>query len=755
MRTDLLIGGGLLFGLLLSLAAPPISAQQSDPSGSPEAARPRIGLVLAGGGAKGGAHVGVLKVLEEMHVPVDCIAGTSMGALVGGGYASGIPAAQMDAFIHGINWRSVVGGVGQRDLVPIEQKRKGVTYSNQLQLGLQHSQVVMAPGLINTSGIDNLLRGFVGKARAQDKFDKLPIPYRAVATDMVSGNMVVLDHGDLATAMRASMAVPGVFSPVIMDDYVLSDGGLVRNIPVDVARKTCADVVIVVNLVEPPVTAADLKGAGQIVKRMGDLLTQTNARQQLDTLTPRDVRIDVQMGDIGAADFERTPETIALGEAAARRAAPELARYAVPPEQYLAWRRTVTFDQGIQTRIADVRFTGLQRLSALYVRDRTELRPGDTVTTEQIGEDAKRISVLEDVESVAYELTGDPAAPTLEWRVQEKSWGPNYLKVDFGLYSSAAGDSLAALYAEHTETGINRLGAQWRNEAQLGSNPSLGTSFYQPVEMSQRIFIEPQLDWQRTREDVYYEERRVARYFFSDLVGRIDLGFNVGRDGQLRVGYEASRQALSVDTGATTLPQGHHTDAGLVVTGIYDSRDSPFTPTRGIASVVEYTRSDSAFGGQRDWERAEMGVGVAIPAWNDVLWVTAAGGSQLGSTLPADRLFELGGPASFPGYEVGELRVGSYWTVNGSYLWRIKDLFSLRGQALYAGLRLQTGRVSESLDGRSYGQIASASAYLAGRTPIGPLSLGFAATNTSARSVWLSIGRPLLNGSVLDRGIFR
>jgi NTE family protein len=198
--------------------------------------RPRVGLVLAGGGAKGGAHVGVLKVLEEMHVPIDCIAGTSMGALVGGGYASGIPADKMQVFLDGINWKRVVGGVGTRGLMPIEQKRQGVIYSNQLQLGIKDKHIVIAPGLIDTSGIDDLLRGFVGKAREQANFDRLPIPYRAVATDMVSGQMVVLDHGDLSIAMRASMALPGIFAPVDMGKQILADGGLVRNVPIDVAR---------------------------------------------------------------------------------------------------------------------------------------------------------------------------------------------------------------------------------------------------------------------------------------------------------------------------------------------------------------------------------------------------------------------------------------------------------------------------------------------------------------------------------------
>jgi NTE family protein len=188
------------------------------------------------GWRQGRRAVGVLKVLEEMHVPIDCIAGTSMGALVGGGYASGIPAKELETFVTTINWKKVVGSQGRRDLEPIEPKRDGVTYSNEFELGLTPNGLVAPGGLINTSNIEDLLRVYVARARLETDFDKLPIPYRAVATDMVSSKMVVLDKGDLATAMRASMAIPGGFAPVVMDDMILSDGGLVRNIPVDIAR---------------------------------------------------------------------------------------------------------------------------------------------------------------------------------------------------------------------------------------------------------------------------------------------------------------------------------------------------------------------------------------------------------------------------------------------------------------------------------------------------------------------------------------
>ncbi len=310
-----------LLTILATLVASAAAAQ--DPVPSEPVTRPRVGLVLAGGGARGGAHIGVLKVLEALRIPIDCIAGTSMGALVGGGYASGMSASEIEKFVQNVDWKVVVGGAGSRPLESSEQKRFNAS-AGSVELGLKGGRIAIRSGLISTSGIEDLLRSYVARGRFVSDFNKLPIPFRAVATDMLTGNMVVIDHGDLAMAMRASMAVPGAFAPVVTEQYVLSDGFVVRNLPIDVARNTCADVIIAVNLVKEPVTREQLAGPASLLYRSNDVMAEANEKLQLQTLTERDVRIDVTLGDISAADFERTPDTIPLGEKAARAAASRL-----------------------------------------------------------------------------------------------------------------------------------------------------------------------------------------------------------------------------------------------------------------------------------------------------------------------------------------------------------------------------------------------------------------------------------------------
>jgi NTE family protein len=748
-------------------AGPADAAQVASEAG----ARPRVGLVLAGGGAKGGAHVGVLKVLEEMHVPIDCIAGTSMGALVGGGYASGIPAKGLEEFVTGIDWKSVVGGVGRRDLQTMEQKRAGVTYSNDIELGLQEGRVVLPAGIVNTSSIEDLLRTYVARARAQTDFDKLPIPYRAVATDMISGGMVVIDSGDLATAMRASMAIPGAFAPVETEKYVLSDGGMVRNIPVDVARNLCADVVIVVNLVEEEVKREKLRTATQLLGRSTDVMIVANENLQLESLTDRDVRIDVIMGDITTADFERVPETVPLGEKAARLVADKLARLAVPAAQYQAWRTRVTEGQEIEARLADVKYVGLERVNPEYLASRAQVKTGDVVDTAKISAEAQRTSALQEFESVSYTLTGDPANPTLEWLPKEKAYGPSYLKFDLGLYGTADGDLGFVVYGKHTRTWLNSLGAEWRNEVQLGYYNNVSTSFYQPLDVAQRFFVEPRAFFTRSWEDVFLDNERLSRYRFTDFGGALDFGTNLGNDAQVRLGYLFTKRDATVETGSLLLPEDNRNDAGLTANVTFDSRDTAFNPTRGIAAAVEYLYADESFGGELDWQRLEAGIGMAVPVRNDVVWVTLAGGSDLGSDLPLDRTFMLGGPGSFPGFELGELRVTDYWTASGSYLWKVKDIMTLRGQALYAGLRLEAGQTWGRLETLiptdtplgdlvpgDFDQdelIYGGSIYLTGRTQAGPLTVGFGRTSTDSWSLWIAVGRPVGHGTILERGIFR
>ncbi len=735
--------------LIYTLVAPASAGQAAAPLG-----RPRIGLVLAGGGAKGGAHVGVLKVLEEMRVPVDCIAGTSMGALIGAGYAAGLPAAELETFITGIDWTTVVGGAGRRALKPVEQNRLATEAQSDLKVGLKSGRIVTPAGLVDTSSIDDLLRTYVARARMVDVFDELPIPFRAVATDMVTANMVVLKEGDLATAMRASMAIPGAFSPVPLNDMVLSDGGMVRNIPVDVAREMCADVVIVVNLVESPMSPDKLAQATELLSRSMAIGIIANEEIQLATLGDRDVRIDVPMGDITTSDFERVPETIPLGEAAARAMTGPLSAYSLPAAEYTAWRQKVTVGEDAERHVAEIRVEGLDWVNEDYLRSVSNIQAGDTVGIDAISQDARRMAALDELESVSYRLEGDAADTTLVWLPAEASIGKDYLSPSLGFYTDGGGDLKFQLGVQHVRRWMNDNGGQWRNTLEIGYESSLASSFYQPLDVTQTYFVEPELLATRSVENIFLDGDHVATARFVDLGGRIDLGWNANRVTQLRAGYWASHRRASVQTGPPDLADADDVDAGFEFRARYDSRDAASFATEGMSAEIDYFLSDNSLGADRDWQRIEAGARKAIAFGKNLMWLSLAGGTELSDELPGDRAFSLGGPRTLAGYQYDEIRVDSYWIAEGSFLWRLKDLVSIKRQAIYGGFGLYVaglyGRIDDVPDEEIYG----ASAYLAGSTAIGTINLGvgYASHNSS---IWLSIGRSVGKGSILDDGLFK
>jgi NTE family protein len=735
--------------LTTGLAALSVAAVAEEAISTP---RPRIGLVLGGGGAKGAAHIGVLRVLEEMRIPVDCVTGTSMGALVGATFAAGMPPAEIERKVRAINWSATVGSEGLRDRTPVHRKLATITYTNNLELGLKDGQVTAPGGFLKTQDIEDVLRDLVADARFITDFDDLPLPFRAVATDMVAGEGVILESGDLSVAMRASMAVPGAFAPIVVEERVLSDGGMMRNLPVDVARGLCADVVIAVSLASPPPTKQDLLSGLALAGRSLDVMIDANQKAQLATLTERDVSIVVQMGDIGSASFERVPEAIPLGATAARSQAAALARYAVPEAEYLAWRARIDREQGPAVRLADVRITGTQRVNTEYLQAQLRVvRPGAAVTPAIIAEDTARLYALGDFEKVEYQLTGDPAAPTLEINAVEKSWGPNFVRFDLGLAASIGGDLLFALRGEHNRTWLNARGAEWLNTVQIGQESLLETRFFQPFDVRQRFFVEPSAKLGRRLDDVFVDGDRVATYALTGYYGQLDVGMNLATRAQLRAGLRRGVAEAEVETGGVDLPELDSTSVTEFVASIaYDTRDTVFLPTRGSRIQLRYLNAGSLLGGDQAYDLLEGIWLKAFPWRGDALQLFLAGGSDLGSELPPYRDFILGGIRSFPGLETGQLRGEAYWLAGTNYNWKLADIQSLFGQAIYAGLRLTAGEMRERVDEIDDGTIFGGALTFGGRTPLGPFLISVGGTSNHFWELQLTLGRPIAEGSILD-----
>jgi NTE family protein len=719
----------------------------------PARTRPRVALVLAGGGAKGAAHIGVLRVLEEARVPIDCVVGTSMGALVGAVYASGVAPEKVESAVRGVDWPRTVGGQGRRDRMPIRRKLAPITYSNSLEMGFGQNNFRMASGLIGTQEIEQVIRTLVGDARYTRNFDDLPIPFRAVATDMLSGEMAVLGSGDLSNAMRASMALPGAFSPVTLDGRLLSDGGMMRNLPVDVARELCGDVVIAVWMSSPPPKAAGLDTAIALVSRSMDVMIGANQQTQIRSLGARDVGIEVEMGDIGTTDFQRVPDAIELGRSAAQAKADQLAQYAVSEDEYRAWARSLGRDVAPDPVLADVRIVGTDRVNPDYVRTRIEnALPGTSPSMAAIADDIERVYALGDFERVEYTLTGPEDARVLEIAPVEKSWGPNFFRFDIGVATYEGGDIFALLRMDHDRTWVNSLGGQWHNAVQIGRQSLFTTDFTQPLDLRQRFFVQPSALTREDYEDIYFDGDRVARYKLREGYGQVDLGVNLGTRAQLRVGVRHGEYEAKLDTGIPGLPELEKTrDGSLRLQAFYDTRDAVALPTRGVYLEARHIQSDDRLGGEQSYELFEAALLKAFSVrGDDSLALYAAFGDTLDGQLPITQQIEVGGIHSFPGLRPGELRGSEYWLVSTRYLWQLFDLQPLFGQALYAGVRVQATEMRERFDGVANEKLYGLSGSVGGRTPLGPFLLSLGYVDNGDWQLQFSMGRPIAEGSILD-----
>jgi NTE family protein len=743
--------GFAALALLLCIQLPPALAQ-SETSEPSSAERPRIGLVLAGGGARGAAHIGVLKVLEDMRVPVDCIAGTSMGALVGAVYAAGTPAREIETSVRGVDWSQTLGGQGLRNLMPIEEKLAVANYSNSLDVGITSKGLRGRGGLVATQGVEGLLDELVAQSQFTRDFDQLPIPYRAVATDILAGEMVVLDEGDLAVAMRASMAIPGVFSPVELDGKLLADGGLMRNLPVDVARDLCADVVIAVWMEVPQATADDVRSSIGMVDQMLSVMVGNNQKEQIESLTANDIGIAVPIGDIGTGQFNRAGEAIDVGETYANRYRSALSRYSVTEREYAAW--TAKLQREFETRypLAAIEVVGTERVNPAYVESQLEhVGPGATVTVDEIVRDTETIYALGDFERVQYRLTGPADARTLQLEVREKSWGPNFLSFDYGISTGMSTDLQAILRLDHERTWLNRRGGRWHNGIQFGRQAFVTTDFYQPLDVEQRFFVQPIFMAENGLEDLYVDEDRAATYRISDVYGQVDLGLNLGTRLQMRLGFKYGWQSAKIETGIPGLPElDRLRDSSLQFRVAYDTRNVVALPTEGSFFALRYSHSEPWFSSDFDYSVVEAVLSQSFDLHGNSLSLILGGADTLSGETPASQLIELGGIQTFPGLRPGELRGSEYWFVGTSYSWRIAELVPLLGQALYAGFRVQAGEVSfgdESLDA---GTLVGVSGSLSGRTPIGPVMLSLGWVDGRQVRLQFTLGRPVPEGSLLD-----
>ena len=431
--------------------------------------------MLGGGGARGAAHVGILKVLEELRIPVDYVAGCSMGSIVGGLYASGMTPTQIEKEILGMDWDDLFVDYPSREERSFRRKRDDDFYVFKVKPGYNDGEVQIPLAYIRGQKFDLTLNRLTLSMSEVKDFDRMPIPYRAVATDIETGKEVVLSSGSLAKSIRASMAVPAAFDPVEIDGRLLVDGGLANNVPVSVARDMGAEVFIVVDVGSGLYKRNELTNALDITEQLANFLFTHNTEPQLTSLGSQDVLIRPELGDIGGNSFDRAAETIPIGESAARAAIESLRKYSLSAEDY-ARHVAARVHPGADLPVIEfVRTNNRSPLDDAVIASRITAKTGQPLDVAQLEEDIGHVYGLDIFESVRYDVVREEGKTGLAITATEKHWGPAYLQFGIASANDLKGDNTLRTGLLYTRTALNPLNGEWRTGVQFGDEPAVFT----------------------------------------------------------------------------------------------------------------------------------------------------------------------------------------------------------------------------------------------------------------------------------------
>ena len=715
-----------------------------------EAVRPRVCLVLSGGGARGMAHIGVLKVLEDLKVPIDCIAGTSMGAIVGGLYASGMTAREIDATMHSVDWQEAFRDTPPRRDLAFRRKQDDRNFLVRLPLGLKHGQILLPKGLIQGQKLQETLRRLTLPYSDSASFDQLPTPFRAVATDLETGNAAVMDSGDLAIAMRASMSAPGVFAPVDLNGRLLVDGGLAENLPIDVARAMGADVLIVVDVTFPLLPREELKSALSISNQMLAILVRKNADRQRATLGPDDVMIEPVLGVTASTEFSAADQTIALGEEAARALSVRLASLGVSDAAYRQYAaRRAARERGLPA----INFVRVDEQSKRYektimaamqpvVLNPLDVKMVDAAITELYG--------LGNFETLDYALVGegqgDEQDSGLEIRARRKSWGPNYLRFGLNLQDDFQGNSRYNAAARFLITELDDLGAELLTDVQIGDNPRLFSEFYQPLTAQRLWFVAPSALIEARDLEVYSKDVEIADFRERDAEVDLDIGRNLGNWGEIRWGYHRINGATRDRFGNPDLVDHQFNNGELFLKFSYDRLDNVDFPREGQTFSLQWDADRINLGSDTASDRVQADWLMARSRGRNTLLIWTSAGTTLDGNIKPTSLqdfYSLGGFFNLSGLATQSLIGPDYAIARAIYFRKIgrggEGLFDFPA---YIGMSFEAGNTWSRRGDINWGSAhKDVSLFLGFDTLLGPLYVGSGYDESGNSAFYLFLGR--------------
>ena len=747
----------LIFALIASCqlaaaAAPAATATASAAAASAAdpKARPRICLVLSGGGARGMAHIGVLKILEQMQVPIDCIAGTSMGAVVGGLYASGMTAGEIDTTIRSVNWQEAFRDSPPRRELAFRRKQDDLNFLVRLPLGLKQGKILLPKGLIQGQKLQETLRQLTLPFSNDTNFDLLPTPFRAVATDLVTGNAVLMDQGDLAFAMRASISAPGLFAPAESQGQLLVDGGLAENLPIDVARAMRADVLIVSDVSFPLQPRAALDSALTISNQMLAILVRKDADRQRATLGPSDILIQPAIGTASSTDFSAAASTIAAGENAARSMLARLDTVSVGDTAYGEYlRRRAQRKPGLP----EIKFVHVDENSLRYEKTIVaEMQPlvGKPLDPQAAGAVITELYGLGNFESVDYALVHEGAGADeesgLEVSARRKSWGPNYVRFGLSLEDDFQGNSRYNAAARFIVTELDPLGAELLTDLQIGSDQKIVSEFYQPLNGRRTWFVAPSLRVEGRDLPIYADNVQTADFRDRQVEADFDVGTNLGNWGEIRVGYHRLNGATHNNWGNPALAQSQYNNGELFFKFSYDRLDNVHFPRDGQTLTLQWDANRTNLGADFAFDKVQADWLMARSFGRNTVLLWTSAGTTLNGTIEPTALqdfYALGGFFNLSGLAPQSLLGPNYAITRAIYFRRVsrggEGLFEV---PVYIGMSLELGNTWQQRGEMSVGSAhKDAALFVAFDTYLGPLYLGTGYDTVGNAAFSLFLGR--------------
>ncbi|MCZ6673191.1 MAG: patatin-like phospholipase family protein [Verrucomicrobia bacterium] len=702
-------------------------------------ARPTVGLVLSGGGARGAAHVGVLKVLEELRIPVDVVAGTSMGSIVGGLYASGMSVAEIEQTINSLNWDYLLEDDPGRANLSLNRKIQEDLFSTEISPGYNNGSVQLRPGLITGQKVELVLQRLTTQVAHISDFDDLPIPFRAVAADIVTGETVVLKSGNLGRAMRASMSVPTIFAPVEVDGRILVDGGIADNLPVDVARQMGADVLIVVDVGSPLRNKDQITNALTVTDQLTRLLTGRNVIASLSSISADDILIKPILGSITAIQFDRAAEAVPLGEAAAREASAELLNLSLSVEDFASYQANLNRVPSGDRTVRSISLDNRSNVADEVLQKRIDVKTGETLSLDQLEENIGRMHSIGIFEKVGYDLVQHRDGVDIDLFATPKSWGPNYLHFGMSVDGYFDGDNSANLILGYTRTDLNKWAGDWTTLLQLGDEPRFLSYFHQPLGVDLKYFVQPSIDLKKTNWGVFNDGDKIAEYRLVENELEFLIGKDFGTRAALALGLSRINGEIELFTGDPTLPEEQFDDGGIIVRFRYDTIDDIDFPSTGNEIRASYYQAHESLGADEDYIQWRLRLnGFRSFGKHTVGLGMKVGGIEDGTASLSRRLF-LGGFFNISGLKPNE-RFGQYLGIVGAVYYRRYD--RIKFLSAYLGGTVEYGGVWDDTDDiSSENSLFAGSLFIGLDSPLGPILVGWAYTDEGDDLYFIKLGR--------------